>query len=63
MDFLKAEVTALADSVKKTSIQGVYFEATVEHVECIKKQQDIEFEKARNIIVQKQCEKYILLEF
>jgi len=56
MNILKAEVTALAESVQKTSLKGVYFEATVNHFECLKKQQIIEFEKARSVIVRKQCE-------
>jgi hypothetical protein len=53
---LKAEVTALAESVQKTSLKGVYFEASVKHFECLKKQQITEFEKARTVIVRKQCE-------
>lgn len=56
MNILKTEVTALAESVEKTSMKGVLYETIVSHFECMKKQQLTEFEKARTVIVQKQCE-------
>jgi len=60
MSSLKLEVTNLSLQVEKSCIEGVNFESTMEHFECLKEHQETQIEKARAIIIQKQC-KLILL--